>query len=72
MRNVLLEAVIKHAEGHIAKHRANVEVYLNQPVGVGEHPDIIQAIEMELAEIGKYEEQIELLQKYFHKDKQVV
>lgn len=72
MRNQLLEAVRKHAEGHIAKHVANVEVYLASPVGVGEHPDIIEAIEKELSMIGEYEEQIELLNKYFPLDKKVI
>ncbi len=54
MRNILLDAVYKHAEGHIAKHRANVEVYLHQPVGIGEHSDIMEAIEIELEQIAKY------------------
>ena len=48
MRNKLLQAALKHAEGHIAKHVANIEVYLNQSVGIGEHSDIIEAIEIEL------------------------
>jgi hypothetical protein len=65
MRQKLLEAVRKHAEGHVAKHVANVEVYLNQPVGVGEHPDIIEAVEMELEQIAKYQDQLDILDQYF-------
>jgi hypothetical protein len=65
MRQTLLEAVRKHAEGHVAKHVANVEVYLNQPVGVGEHPDIIEAIEMELEQIAKYQDQLDVLDQHF-------
>jgi len=65
MRQTLLEAVRKHAEGHVAKHVANVEVYLNQPVGVGEHPDIIEAIEMELEHIAKYQDQLDVLDQHF-------
>jgi undecaprenyl pyrophosphate synthase len=63
-RELLLNAVKKHAEGHIAKHVANVEIYLNQSVGIGEHSDIIEAIEQELEEIAKYNDQIEVLEKY--------
>ena len=63
-RELLLNAVKKHAEGHIAKHVANVEVYLNQSVGIGEHSDIIESIEQELEKIAKYNDQIEVLQKY--------
>lgn len=65
MRKMLLEAVRKHAIGHIEKHRVNIEVYLNQSVGIGEHSDIIEAIEVELEEIAKYEDQLEILNKYF-------
>ena len=65
MRDTLLQATRKHAEGHIAKHIANVEVYLNQSVGIGEHSDIIEAIEMELELIAKYQDQIDILDKYF-------
>ena len=65
MRLQLIEALKAHANGHIAKHKANVEVYMNNPVGVGEHPDIIEAIEQELDEIARYNDQVEMLNKYF-------
>ena len=65
MRLQLIEALKAHANGHIAKHKANVEVYMNNPVGVGEHPDIIEAIEQELDEIARYNDQVEMLDKYF-------
>jgi hypothetical protein len=65
MRNILLNAVKKHAEGHVAKHVANVEIYLNQSVGIGEHSDIVDAIELELEQIAKYQDQIDILEKYF-------
>ena len=65
MRKLLLDAVRTHAQGHIEKHRANIEVYLTHPVGIGEHSDIIEAIEIELEQIAKYEDQIDILDTYF-------
>lgn len=65
MRDLLLNAVRTHAQGHIEKHRANIEVYLAHPVGIGEHSDIIEAIEIELEQIAKYEDQIDILDSYF-------
>ena len=65
MREILLDALRKHAEGHVAKHKANVEVYLNSTTGIGEHPDIIEAMEMEVMEIAKYDDVLEMLNKYF-------
>ena len=69
MRNKLLEATRKHAEGHVAKHVANVEVYLNSSIGIGEHSDIIETIELELEHIAKYQDQIEILDLYFPTEK---
>jgi hypothetical protein len=65
MREQLLAAIRSHAEGHIAKHKANIEIYLSNPVGVGEHPDVIETIEKELSLIGQYQEQLDLLDQHF-------
>jgi hypothetical protein len=72
MRNTILSAVYKHAEGHIAKHRANIEVYLYQPVGIGEHSNIVEAIEIELKAIAEYQDQIEILNNYFPLEKEIL
>ena len=70
MRNILLKAARSHAQGHVDKHIANIEVYLNQSVGIGEHSDIIEALEIELESIAKYQDQLDILDKYFPLDKQ--
>jgi hypothetical protein len=48
MRKEILIALRDHAIAHINKHKVNVEIYLNNPVGVGEHSDIMDTIEKEL------------------------
>ena len=45
MRDQLIKALLAHAQGDIQKHVANVEVYLTNPVGIGEHSNIVEAIE---------------------------
>ena len=65
MREQLLRAVLAHAQGEIAKHRANVEVYLEHPAGIGEHSDITEAIQVELDKIARYDDQVEVVNKYF-------
>ena len=67
---MLLDALRKHAEGHIAKHKANVLVYLNNPAGIGEHPDIIEAMEGEILEIAKYQDVIDMIDQHFSKEEQ--
>jgi len=65
MRDTLISAFKAHAIGHIEKHRANVEVYLHNPAGIGEHPDIIEAIETEMKQIAEYDDMLEMMSKYF-------
>ena len=67
MREQLIKALLAHAQGDIAKHKANIEVYLANPVGIGEHSNIVEAIEQELDMIAKYQAQIDIINKYFKK-----
>ena len=67
MREMMIDSFIKYAEGQIAKRKVNVEVYLENSVGIGEHSDIMEAIETELEQMARYDEQIAVLKKYFIK-----
>jgi len=67
MREQLIRALLAHAQGDIQKHVANVEVYLTNPAGIGEHSDITEAIETELNIIAKYQDQVDVINKYFKK-----
>ena len=67
MREQLIKALLAHAQGDIAKHKANIEVYLANPVGIGEHSNIVEAIQGELDMIAKYQDQIDIINKYFKK-----
>jgi hypothetical protein len=49
----------------IAKHKQNVEIYLANPVGIGEHPDVMAAIESEIQSIAQAHEKIEVINHYF-------
>lgn len=65
LRKVLLEALRIDAVGKIQKAKANVEVYLHNPVGIGEHPDVVAAIQEQLDIIAHEEERIQVLNKHF-------
>tara|TARA_R100001443_G_C3323288_1_gene170590 strand:+ start:765 stop:977 length:213 start_codon:yes stop_codon:yes gene_type:complete len=64
-RGVIMKAILAHAHGEIEMCRANIEVYLNASVGIGEHTDITGAVMAELDKMAQYEAQIEVLDKYF-------
>jgi len=65
MKPELIKALLSHAQGEINYHKANVNVYLNNPVGIGEHSNIMGAIADELDAIAKYHDQVEVIERYF-------
>jgi len=65
MRDVLINSLRSYFTGNINKHLANVQVYMNSTVGIGEHSDIIETIELELDKAAGYHDKLEMLTKYF-------
>ena len=54
----LLKALHKKYEGVIAEAEANIEVYLRNPAGIGEHPDIIAAVDGQFQMIAEAKEEM--------------
>ena len=54
----LLEALVKKLEGEIEVAKANIIVYTKSSVGVGEHSDIVETIEKEVAKIAEAQDKI--------------
>ena len=65
LRKEILNALVTESEGKIQKSRMNVEVYLHNPVGIGEHPDVLGSIQDQLDIIAHESERVEVITKYF-------
>ena len=65
----IIEAAKKQAEGEIAVHLANIKVYQTMPAGIGEHSDITEAVITELDKLSAADDRLEMINKYFTKDK---
>ena len=63
--NKWLRAEIDYWQSQKSQALATLELYFNKSVGIGEHSDILEAIEKELAIIAEYEDQISIIRKYF-------
>ena len=48
MRDAMIQALKLHAKAGSQLHMMNIEVYLKNPAGIGEHSDIMEAIQAEL------------------------
>ena len=65
MRKTILDAVVAHAEGNIAIHKTNVEVYLHNPAGIGEHSDIVEAVLAEMEKIAQWQDILDVVDEHF-------
>ena len=68
MKQQLIEGLIAKYNGEIGEAKANIQVYMTNPVGIGEHPDIIQAIDVQLIKIAEAADKLVALDKHFDKD----
>ena len=57
----IVKALKKKLEGDIERSKCNINVYLNQSVGIGEHIDIVETVEKELTKLAVAEDKLETL-----------
>jgi uncharacterized protein (DUF362 family) len=63
--NYLLTALCKKLEGDIAIAKANILTYQRNSVGIGEHPEIVEAIEGEVAKLAEAEDKLGAIKRHF-------
>ena len=64
MRRAILEALRARYEAEIAEADATINIYLTNPVGIGEHPQHLQEIDKLLGKIGHAKEKLEQLEAF--------
>jgi len=64
MKRAMLEALEKKYEADIAQADATIHIYLNNSVGIGEHPQHLEEIDKQLAKIVEAEEKQNALQAF--------
>ena len=57
----LFVALKKKLQGDIAVHKTNIQIYMNNTVGIGEHIDIVETVEKELDKLSAAEDKLETL-----------
>ena len=65
MKEQLVKAAQMHAAGELERAKTNIMVYMHQSVGIGEHSDIVEAIQEELDKMAAVEDRMDMLHKYF-------
>jgi len=63
--NYLLNALCKKLEGEIAVAYANIKTFERNSMGIGEHPELVQAIETQVEIIAHAEDKLNTIHKHF-------
>lgn len=61
----ILTSIRKQCEANIELHKTNIQTFLDNPVGVGEHIDYTTPVIQELEKIEKYHSIVEMIEAYF-------
>ena len=61
----MIDALRKKYEAEIAAAKANIEVYLTNPTGIGEHPDLVSAVDSEVTKLAAAEEKLMTLDNHW-------
>ncbi len=70
MREMILQALKSKISGQINGHIANIEAMMTNPVGIGDHPSIVETIEKELSLLEHENGKLNNLVRFFERPAQ--
>ena len=68
MKGRILDALKLKYRGEMEFHRMNIDIYLKNPVGIGEHPDVLGAIDTEVEALAAVTEKLQTLLTEYTED----
>ncbi len=61
----MITALVKDCHAKIAMAKMNVYILLNNPVGVGDHPNVMETIQAQIDIISQNKDRLNVLQEEF-------
>ena len=61
MREPIIDALYAKYEGQVQEALVNIEIYLMNPCGIGEHSEILEAIDVQISKLTEAREKQEAL-----------
>jgi hypothetical protein len=65
MKSIIFNALVKKYEAIIEESRATLEIYFNNPAGIGEHPNIIEEMDKLIEQMESAKGRLETLMNNF-------
>jgi|TARA_R110002072_G_scaffold268193_1_gene427209 hypothetical protein len=63
MQHQLIKAVRMHARGDLERAKTNILVYMHNPAGIGEHSDVVEAIQAELDKMAIATDRLDMIEE---------
>jgi hypothetical protein len=64
LRAIIIEALEKRYEAQLAESDATLKIYLENSVGIGEHPQHVDECDKLIAKVAEAEEKLRVLRQY--------
>ena len=64
LRTIIIEALEKRYKAQIAEADATIKIYLEQSVGIGEHPQHIDEVDKLIGKVAEAEEKLRALRVF--------
>ena len=61
----MLNALRLQYEAEVARAKANIRVYLGNPAGIGEHPDLVAAVDSQIELLAHAEDKLDVLKNHY-------
>ena len=61
----MLNALRLQYEAEIARAKANIMVYMSNPAGIGEHPDLVAAVDSQIELLAHAEDKLDVLKNHY-------
>ena len=68
IREAMIKALRKKYEADIEEAKATAEIYLEKPVGIGEHPQFIEELDKLINTIAEAEDKLTVIRNRFDED----
>ena len=61
----ILEALSKKYEAQIAEAKVTIDIYLSNPVGIGEHPQHLEEIDKLMTNVADAEDKLDVIRRHW-------
>ena len=65
MHQQILQALVKKYEAQIAEAKATIDIYLSNPVGIGEHPQHLEEIDKLMTNVADAEDKLDVIRRHW-------